>query len=126
MIDQTPAAVLRAAAANLRHAAQSAIHEGRSTWVLGATKGSKSPVVVDDPDRPSVLIETWAERLESVNAYLTFVPPAVGLALATLLESEASLMELAVQDGLSYPESGPILDLAHALGSAAAVKGTDR
>ncbi len=46
-------------------------------------------MVVDDPDRPTVLIETWAERLEAVNAYVSLVGPVVGRAFAAWLADAA-------------------------------------
>ncbi|MFJ6440239.1 hypothetical protein [Streptomyces sp. NPDC091649] len=85
MPNTTPADQLRAAATLLRDKATAAIHEGRTTWSTGHTLGSRSPVVVDDPDQPSVLIETYAARLERVNSYLALVDPALGLALADWL-----------------------------------------
>lgn len=83
----TPADELRAAAALLRDKATEAIHEGRTTWSTGNTLGSRSPVVVDDQEQPSVLIETFAARLERVNSYLALVGPATGLALADWLDA---------------------------------------
>ncbi|MFE9850280.1 hypothetical protein ACFYPN_15920 [Streptomyces sp. NPDC005576] len=85
----TPAATLRAAAALLRDRATAAIHDGRTTWSTGHTLGSRSPVVVDDQETPSVLIETFAARLERVNAYLALLGPATGLALADWLDAAA-------------------------------------
>jgi hypothetical protein len=87
--DQTPAQTLTAAATLLREAATAATHEGRTTWTLGNTLRNGSPVVVDDTTKPTVLIETWAARLEAVNEYLTRMHPRVGLALADWLESAA-------------------------------------
>jgi hypothetical protein len=81
-----PAKTLTTAASMLRDAATAAVHENRTTWQLGETMGTKTKVVLDDPDRPSVLIETYAARLEKVNRYLTMVGPNVGLALADWLD----------------------------------------
>ncbi|MFI2078598.1 hypothetical protein [Streptomyces triculaminicus] len=89
MTDTNPVALLRAAADRLRTLATSASHEGRTAWATGHTEGSRSPVVVDDQKYPSVLIETWAERLEDVNAYIAAMDPRVGLALADLLDDLA-------------------------------------
>ncbi|MGW7712146.1 hypothetical protein [Streptomyces sp. NPDC054771] len=83
----TPADELRQAAVLLRRKATAATHEGRTRWVTGHTLGSRSPVVLDDPEQPSVLIETYAARLESVNRYLALLGPATGLALADWLET---------------------------------------
>lgn len=88
-----PADILRAAADKLRNAATAAIHDDRSTWRRGNTRGSKSPVVVDNTETPTVLIETWAKRLEDVNAYLELVGPALGLAIAGWLDREAEIWE---------------------------------
>lgn len=90
MPDHTPAAELREAAALLRDKATGAIHEGRTTWSTGRTLGSRSLVVVDDQEQPSVLIETYAARLERVNAYLALLGPATGLALAIWLDAAAA------------------------------------
>lgn len=88
---QSPTETLREAETLLRDKATAAIHEGRTTWSTGHTLGSKSPVVVDDPDQPSVLIETYAARLERVNSYLALVGPATGLALADWLKDSSTL-----------------------------------
>lgn len=84
-----PAARLREAATTIRDKATRAIHEDRATWTTGNTLGSKSPVVVDHPEQPSVLIETYAARLEAVNSYLALIGPATGIALADWLERAA-------------------------------------
>jgi len=108
----TPSAdVLRQAASLLRDKATAAIHEGRTTWSAGHTLGSKSPVVVDDPEQPSVLIETFAARLERVNSYLELLGPATGLALADWLDAEAGRL------------SGPDVVSPHALAVARQVLG---
>ncbi|MEV5140345.1 hypothetical protein AB0K71_05950 [Streptomyces syringium] len=93
MTDTNPAAVLRAAADHLRTLATNAAHEGRHNWDTGHTLGSRSPVVVDHPTQPSVLIETFAARLERVNAFIAAMDPAVGLALAELLATEANVAD---------------------------------
>lgn len=85
----SPAAELREAASLLRDTATAAIHEDRTTWSTGNTLGSKSPVVLDHPDEPSVLIETYAARLEAVNRYLALLGPATGIALADWLDAAA-------------------------------------
>ncbi|MYR75118.1 MULTISPECIES: hypothetical protein [unclassified Streptomyces] len=84
-----PTEELQAAASLLRDKATAAIHEGRTTWTTGHTLGSRSPVVVDDQKQPSVLIETYAARLERVNSYLALVGPATGLVVADWLDSAA-------------------------------------
>lgn len=93
----TPADVLRAAAAQLRDKATAATHEGRTRWATGHTLGSRSPVVLDDPEQPSVLIETYAARLERVNSYLALLGPATGLALADWLDAHAEILSTAAQ-----------------------------
>jgi hypothetical protein len=85
----TPAETLTAAAQRLRERAIDAVHGGRTTWRRGNTLGTRTKVVLDDPDKPTVLIETYAERLERVNAYLELVGPATGLALADWLDDAA-------------------------------------
>nr|BFD90694.1 hypothetical protein KitaXyl93_20540 [Kitasatospora sp. Xyl93] len=81
--------LLAAAATRLRAAATEATHNDRTTWQLGHTLGTRTAVVLDDPDKPTVLIETYAERLERVNAYLALVGPATGLAVADWLAQAA-------------------------------------
>ncbi|MGQ4353173.1 hypothetical protein [Streptomyces drozdowiczii] len=93
----TPADELRQAASLLRDNATAAIHEGRTTWSTGHTLGSRSPVVVDDQEQPSVLIETYAARLERVNSYLALLGPATGLALADWLEAAAVTYDATVK-----------------------------
>ncbi|MFD7616607.1 hypothetical protein [Streptomyces sp. NPDC059802] len=89
----TPADELRQAAALLRDKAAAATHEGRTRWATGHTLGSRSPVVLDDPEQPSVLIETYAARLESVNRYLALLGPATGLAIADWLDATAARLD---------------------------------
>ncbi|MFJ3793829.1 hypothetical protein [Kitasatospora sp. NPDC090091] len=115
-----PADLLTAAARRLREAATHAIHDGRTTWKLGNTLRSKSPVVVDDTTSPTVLIETWAQRLEAVNDYLTLVHPAVGLALADWLANEAAYQLHLAETGHDGAE-----DSEYALRVARAVLGQD-
>ena len=107
-----PAAELRNAASLLRDKATAAVHEGRTTWSTGNTLGSRSPVVVDDQEQPSVLIETYAAQLERVNSYLALVGPATGLAVADWLDAEAGRL------------SGPDVVSPHALAVARQVLGT--
>ncbi|MCG0066511.1 hypothetical protein L0F81_25050 [Streptomyces tricolor] len=83
---------LRTAAQTLRDLAARATHENRRHWTTGNTLGSRSPVVIDHPEQPSVLIETWAARLEAVNRYIAAMDPAVGTLLAQLLDVEADVV----------------------------------
>lgn len=113
-----PADQLTAAATLLHEAATAATHDNRTTWQLGHTRGTKTAVVLDDPDKPTVLIETYAERLERVNAYLTLVGPATGLAVADWLAHEAAYqlhLDETGQDGVE--------DSSHALAVARAILG---
>lgn len=87
--DLSPAETLRTAAEILRHTAQRATHEQGPRWMLGTTDTDKAAVVLDHPDQPTVLIQSYAERLEAVNAYLVRMHPGVGLALANWLDSAA-------------------------------------
>lgn len=88
-----PADELRAAAEKLRDLAARAMHEDRPHWATGHTLGSRSPVVLDHPEKPSVLIETYAARLEDVNRYIAAMGPDVGAALTELMRFEADLIE---------------------------------
>ncbi|PBC72324.1 MULTISPECIES: hypothetical protein [unclassified Streptomyces] len=108
-----PADTLRAAADKLRALANGATYEDRTTWAPGHTKGSLSAVVLDHPERPGVLIETWASHLEDVNQYIATMGPALGLALADWLASAA---EDAEQIGANH----------HALAVACQILGTDQ
>ncbi|MGI5162762.1 hypothetical protein ACQEU3_47150 [Spirillospora sp. CA-253888] len=83
----TPANELRAAAALLRDTARNAVVNGRDRYTTGSTLRTRSPVVVDDPDEPTVLIETFAPHLEQVNAWLVLMSPAIAGPLAALLEA---------------------------------------
>ncbi|MFJ6608157.1 hypothetical protein [Streptomyces lydicus] len=85
----SPAATLRTAADKLRTLANAATYEDRTTWTPGHTKGSLSAVILDHPERPGVLIETWASHLEDVNAYIATMDPALGLVIADWLNSAA-------------------------------------
>lgn len=115
----SPAAKLREAASLLRDTATAAIHEDRTTWSTGSTLGSKSPVVVDHPETPSVLIETYAARLEAVNRYLALLGPATGIALADWLDAHAEILSSAAQ-------YDPDSSLArHALAVARQILGTE-
>ncbi|WP_236241137.1 hypothetical protein [Streptomyces sp. CC228A] len=100
----TPADELRTAAALLRDLAERATHENRPHWHTGHTLGSRSPVVIDHPDEPSVLIETYAARLEAVNRYVVAMAPAIGTALADWLEHTAKLASLYAD--LHHAETG--------------------
>jgi hypothetical protein len=110
--DQTPADLLTAAAEILRSAATGAIHGGRTSWQLGHTLGTRTAVVLDHPDTPTVLIETYAERLERVNAYLALLGPVTGLAVAEWLDDTT--------EGDQHGEHNP-----YALAVARAVLGPD-
>ncbi|GAA2838327.1 hypothetical protein RMN57_13080 [Kitasatospora sp. CM 4170] len=109
MPDQ-PADLLTTAAQHLRAAATAAIHDGRTTWTLGNTLRSNSPVVVDDTTTPTVLIETWAKQLEAVNAYLALLGPATGLAMARMLDQAAEALT-----GQDVPADEPALAVARAV-----------
>ncbi|MGW8762348.1 hypothetical protein ACWGN5_07595 [Streptomyces sp. NPDC055815] len=88
----TPA--LRDAAEKLRALAARAVHQDRPRWFLGHTLGSKTPVVLDDHEQPSTLVDVWAERREDVNAYLAaYASPHVARAVADWLGCEAALAD---------------------------------
>jgi hypothetical protein len=109
-VTDQPADLLAAAAEILRSAATSAIHGGRTSWQLGHTRGTKTAVVLDDPDEPTVLIETYAERLERVNAYLALLGPATGLAVARMLDQATEAIA-----GQDVPDGEPALQVARAV-----------
>ncbi|WP_329424038.1 hypothetical protein [Streptomyces sp. NBC_01268] len=115
----TPADEIRAAAKKLRSLATGAAHEDRTRWEVGHTLGSKSRVVVDNHERPTVLIETWAAHREQVDDYLAaFASPAVGLGVAQWLEQTAR--EIADCGGFAAGAvDGPMNDRDHNAWSAA-------
>lgn len=115
----SPADTLRIAADKLHALAMTATHEDRTTWTPGHTKGSLSAVVIDDPERPSVLIETWAPRLEAVNDYIAAMNPATGLALADWMENVADRVRKTGEEWVGA-------DLHHALAVARQVLGSDQ
>lgn len=87
----TAANEIRAAADRLRTLATAAAHEDRTRREVGHTLGSKSRVVVDNHERPTVLIESWAAHREQVDDYLAaFASPVVGLGVALWLEKTAT------------------------------------
>ncbi|OKI22226.1 hypothetical protein [Streptomyces sp. CB03911] len=88
-----PARTLTAAATLLRTAATAATQAGRLRYEAGHTLGSRTAVVVDDHQNPTVLIEVWAKNREEVNAYLALLGPATSLALANWLESTAGQID---------------------------------
>ncbi|MEU9703055.1 hypothetical protein [Streptomyces sp. NPDC047981] len=126
----TTTAEICAAANKLRTLATAAAHdEDRTRWEVGHTLGSKSRVVVDNHERPTVLIETWAAHREQVDDYLAaFASPAIGLGVALLLERTAD--EIADCGGFAAGAvDGPMSDRDHnawsaALAIARAINGT--
>jgi len=100
---------IRAAAQKLRTLATAAAHEDRTRWEVGYTLGSKSRVVVDNHERPTVLIESWAAHREQVDDYLAaFASPVVGLAVADWLEHEADAIDtVTTHDVAEYPDDDP-------------------
>ncbi|WP_159073506.1 hypothetical protein [Streptomyces sp. RTd22] len=65
--------------------------QGRDRYVQSKTRGSGTPVVVDDVDRPSCVIEAFAPRYEAVLEYLAlFGSPAVGWSVGVWLGYVAS------------------------------------
>jgi hypothetical protein len=134
----TAAAELRAAAQKLRDLAERAAHEDRTDWIVGHTKGSRSPVVLDHVEEPSVLIETYAARLEAVNRYVAAMGPRVGVLLAAWLESEAARHEACATaakeiwviadhpDAAAWMATGPGAVKPEALAVARAIGGEPR
>ncbi|WP_372672651.1 hypothetical protein [Amycolatopsis kentuckyensis] len=81
-----PTDELRAAARLLRGRA-AAVPPGK--WVPSRTGVLGDPVIVNDRERPTVLIETHAAQYEAVNDYLLLLSPDVAEPLACLLEEAA-------------------------------------
>ena len=120
---------IRTAAEKLRNLATAAAHEDRTRWEVGHTLGSKSRVIVDNHEQPTVLIETWAKHREQVDDYLAaFASPTVGLAVARWLEQTAN--EIADCGGFAAGAvEHPMSDRDHnawsaALAVARAINGT--
>lgn len=115
-----PQNALRDAARLIRERAKAATHDNRDRWQLGKTLTSRSPVIVDDHDQPSVLIETWAPRYEDVNTHLTAIAsPVVATAIADLLDTVADDMDF---DGAHlaprpYPDDPAYVVVVHDSGS---------
>lgn len=97
MTTPTPAEQLRTAATTLRQLAEGATHDDRRHWTTGHTLGNKTPVVVDDHDKPTVLIETFATHYEAVNQYIALMGPDLGTTLADWLDSAAHRYDSAVR-----------------------------
>ncbi|MFF4989655.1 hypothetical protein ACFY19_20850 [Streptosporangium saharense] len=89
----SPAEELRAAAAHLRQTAAAAVTGDRTRWMVGATLRSKTPVVVDDRDRPTVLIEAFARNYEQVGAWIALACPALAEPFGELLGQIADGMD---------------------------------
>lgn len=89
-----PQDTLRDAARLMRERAAAATHDNRDRWQPGKTLTSRSPVIVDNHDQPTVLIETWAPRYEDVNTHLAAIAsPIVAAAVADLLDAVADDMD---------------------------------
>ncbi|ORT58130.1 hypothetical protein [Streptomyces sp. CB03238] len=88
--EQDRALVELAAEKLLKTSAGAVQEKGREHYVQSQTRGSGTPVVVDDIDRPSCVIEAFAPHYEFVLEHLALVgSPRVGLAVAAWLSSVA-------------------------------------
>lgn len=116
----TIATELRTAAEKLRTLATGAAHEDRTRWEIGHTLGSKTRVVLDNHERPTVLIDTWAQHREHVDDYLaTFASPAVALAVADWLTEQADLHDFFQRANLPAATPAAALTVAHAINGPA-------
>jgi hypothetical protein len=97
LMTENPADEMRTAATLLRTLTQGAVHDGRKHWTTGHTLGSKTPVVVDNHQKPTVLIESYATHYEAVNQYVAAMGPAVGEVLAQLLDAAAHRYDASVR-----------------------------
>ncbi|MEV0015412.1 hypothetical protein [Streptomyces tendae] len=131
----TPADELRTAAARLRELAEHATHENRPNWTTGNTLSSRTPVVVDHTEEPSVLVETYAARLEAVNRYIAAMDPALGAVLADWLDQAARYYDAGVQAAAdvfsddpagheAFLTTGPGAPSEHALAVARQINGS--
>jgi hypothetical protein len=85
-IEQDRALVELAAAKLLKTSSAAVQEKGRRRYVQSQTRGSATPVVVDDVDSPSCVIEVFAPRYEFVLEHLALVgSPAVGWSVAVWL-----------------------------------------
>ncbi|MFF1711273.1 hypothetical protein [Streptomyces sp. NPDC058268] len=74
------------AAEKLLKTSASAVQEKRWRYVQSKTRGSGTPMVVDDVERPSCVIEVFAPQYEFVLEHLALIgSPAVGFSVATWL-----------------------------------------
>jgi hypothetical protein len=90
-IEQDRALVDLAAMTLLKTSAGAAQETDRTRYVQSTTRGSKTPVVVDDIERPSCVIEVFAPRYEFVLEHLAlFGSPKVGWVVGTWLASVAT------------------------------------
>ncbi|MFC4507034.1 MULTISPECIES: hypothetical protein [Streptomyces] len=80
-------ALVELAAEKLLKTSSAAVQEqSRRRYVQSQTRGSGTPVVVDDVEAPSCVVEVFAPRYEYVLEYLAlFGSPAVGWAVAVWL-----------------------------------------
>lgn len=88
-----PCEIVRRAAKLMKERAQDAIHtEGRNRLFVSRTKASKTPVVVDDVEQPTILIESFAARYEAVNEHIAGLDPVVAISIADAWEHQADDM----------------------------------
>ncbi|MEU7278723.1 hypothetical protein AB0A69_08025 [Streptomyces sp. NPDC045431] len=97
--EQDRALVELAAEKLLKSSAGAVQEKGRDHYVQSQTRGSGTPVVVDDAERPSCVIEVFAPRYEFVLEHLALVgSPRVGLTVAAWLTTVARRWEEASSD----------------------------
>ncbi|MEU0214404.1 hypothetical protein ABZ281_04510 [Streptomyces sp. NPDC006265] len=86
--EQDRALVELAAEKLLKTSAGAVQEKDRDRFVQSQTRGSGTPVVVDDAERPSCVIEVFAPRYEFVLEHLALAgSPRVGFAVAAWLSS---------------------------------------
>jgi hypothetical protein len=85
-IEQDRALVELAAAKLLKTSSAAVQEKGRRRYIQSQTRGSRTPVVVDDVAKPSCVIEVFAPRYEFVLEHLALIgSPALGWTLAVWL-----------------------------------------
>lgn len=106
--------VLERAARVVRARAENATHGGNPTWTTSRTLGSNTPVVVDDPTTPAILIETCAPHYERVNDHIILWCPTTAHLVAEVLERWAWTGRN-FPDQLHRRDAEPVLALARAI-----------
>jgi hypothetical protein len=98
-IEQDRALVELAAAKLLKTSSAAVQEKGRRRYVQSQTRGSRTPVVVDDVEKPSCVIEVFAPRYEFVLEHLALIgSPALGWTVAVWLGTVVTRWDVAARE----------------------------